>query len=71
MRQSSCIEQLTLEQKFAKVLVNLRSLRPFYSAIYEVMEKIPSKVIPTCGVTSNKMYYNEEFLDKVDRKSVV
>lgn len=71
MRQSSCIEQLTLEQKFAKVLVNLRSLRPFYSAIYEVMEKIPSKVIPTCGVTSNKMYYNEEFLDKVRYSEMV
>lgn len=57
-------EDLTLEQKFAKILVNLRLMRPFYSAVYEVMEKVPTKYIDTCGVTSNRFYYNEEFVDK-------
>ena len=57
---------LTVDQKIAKVLVNLRSLRPFYSALYESMERIPSDSVPTMGVTNTKMYYNEQFVKERD-----
>ena len=55
---------LTVEQKFAKTMLELRILRPFYSAVYEVMEKIESKSCETVGVTTDKMIYNYEFIDK-------
>lgn len=68
---AEAIKNLTLEQKFAKVLVNLRTLRPFYSAVYEVMEKAETKSIDTCGVTSNKMFYNSEFLESITYPEMV
>ena len=55
---------LSVEQKFAKALINLRLIRPFYSAIYEVMEKRKSSIIDTMGVGTNYMLYNYEFVDK-------
>lgn len=58
--------KLTVEQKFAKLLIQLRILRPFYSAIYEVMEKEKTDVIGTIGVTTNKLKYNEKFMDETE-----
>ena len=54
---------LTVEQKFAKIMLELRILRPFYSAVYEVMEKIESESCKTVGVTTDKMVYNYEFIN--------
>lgn len=54
---------LTVEQKFAKIMLELRILRPFYSAVYEVMEKIESESCETVGVTTDKMVYNYEFIN--------
>lgn len=55
---------LTVEQKFAKIMLHMRILRPFYSAIYEVIEKKPSNSVETVGVGTNDMVYNYEFIDK-------
>lgn len=57
------MEELTLEQKFAKVLIELRKYSPFYSVIYESIDKIESRGIETIGVTANKMFYNPDFLN--------
>ena len=58
-------EKLTVEQKFAKVLLNLRDIRPFYSAVYEVMDKAESSSIPTMGVSTDTLYYNREYVDTI------
>lgn len=58
-------DKLTVEQKFAKVMLQLRVLRPFYSAVYEVIEKHESGLVPTIGVTTNELLYNKQFCDGV------
>lgn len=58
-------EKLTVEQKFAKVLLNLRDIRPFYSAVYEVMDKTASSTLPTMGVTTDTLYYNRDYVDTI------
>lgn len=57
-------DTLSVEQKFAKALLKLRILRPFYSAVYEVMEKSESSLLPTMGVDCNSLKYNRDFVDK-------
>lgn len=59
-------QHMTVEQKFAKAMVVLQQIRPFYSAVYEVMEKIECSSIDTIGVTTNKLYYNKEFVDSTE-----
>lgn len=58
-------EGITLDQKFAKALIVLKWLRPFYSSVYEVMNKVPSESIPTMGVSSNEFFYNVKFSEKL------
>ena len=57
------IEGLTLDQKFAKVMLLLKQLRPFYSSVYEVMDKECRDDIPTMGVTADKFLYNQKFAE--------
>ena len=57
--------KLTVEQKFARAMLQLRTLRPFYSAVYEVMEKRKSDIVSTMGVTTNELLYNEGFVDEL------
>lgn len=59
------MSNLSIEQKFAKILLQLRKLRPFYSAIYEVMDKEESTETKTAGVTENKLLFNKEFIEKI------
>ena len=55
--------KMSVDQKFAKAMLNLRSLRPFYSAVYEIIEKRESDIVPTIGVGTNDMAYNYKFVD--------
>lgn len=55
-------ESLNIKERFAKTLVNLRYLRPFYSAIYETLEKIVDESAETMGVTTTQLVYNPEFV---------
>ncbi len=64
-------EKLTVEQKFAKILLQLRSLRPFYSAIYEVMPKVKTDSIDTVGVTTNKLYYSKKYIKSRDMDELI
>lgn len=57
--------EITVDQKFARALLELRELRPFYSALYEAMKHMESKKVPTMGVTSDTMFYNYDFVDKL------
>lgn len=58
-------DRLTVDQKFAKAMLNLKELRPFYSSVYEVMNKRESNSIDTMGVTSDELVFNPQFCDKV------
>lgn len=57
--------QLSVEDKFAKVLINLRKIRPFYSSVYESLKRVENTSIKTMGVSVNEMVYNPDFVDKL------
>lgn len=57
---------MDIESKFAKAFHNLNNLRPFYAAIYESMERIESDAVGTMGVSSKKIIYNKEFVDRLE-----
>lgn len=57
------MKELTVEEKFAKALLKLRQIRPFFSAIYEVIEKEAVSYVDTMGVTCNKIVYNAKYVD--------
>lgn len=57
--------ELTVEQKLSKVLIALRKIRPYYSAVYEVMEKHEKKGLGSIGVTTNALYYDPDFIDSI------
>ena len=59
------MSNMTVEQKFAKVLIHLRKLAPFYSALYETVPKIETTRIETMGVTVDKLYYNPRFVESI------
>lgn len=59
------MENLTVEQKFAKAMLCLRKIRPYYSAIYEVMEKKELQGFGTVGVSTDTLYYDPEYVDKI------
>lgn len=58
--------KLDVEQKFAKALVRLRKERPFYSAIYESLERIEENdKVDTIGVNTKQIVYNSKFIDEL------
>lgn len=57
---------MTVDQKFAKAMLEIRDLRPFYSSVYEVIDKIETNEVDTMGVTADKLMYNYEFCDKLE-----
>ncbi|KPU45936.1 hypothetical protein OXPF_04040 [Oxobacter pfennigii] len=56
-------DKMTAEQKLARLLIALRAIRPFYSAIFEVMKKRKTENIDTIGVTINEILYNEKYVE--------
>lgn len=58
---------LTVEQKLTKAMLDLRRLHPFYSGVYEVVEKQETTHphIETIGVTPKKILYHKENLNKL------
>lgn len=55
--------ELDADGRFAKTINRLRSIRPFYSAVYESLEKEESESIDTMGVTCKKLIYNKKFVE--------
>ena len=60
------MDNLSIEQKFAKMLIDLRKIRPFESALYETIDKKESNTIDTLGVTHDSIVYNSEFIDSLE-----
>lgn len=58
---------MTLSQKMARVIIDLRKIRPFYSAIYETIPKIEvlDNPIMTMSVTSSSLLYNPKFVEQI------
>lgn len=59
------MDKLTVEQRFAKVMLELRKVLPFYSALYENIQKVKSDSIKSLKVTESKIYYNPTFVDSI------
>ena len=57
---------LDIDQKFAKALLTLRDLRPFYSTVYESIPHVETKEVDTMGVTGTSLLYNRDFVDKLE-----
>ena len=53
---------LTVEQKMLKAMLMLKSTRPFYYAMLQVMKRVETTEIDTLGVTVDTFYYNPLFL---------
>lgn len=64
-------KHLSVEQKLTKAMLDLRQLRPFYSGVYEVMEKEPCDTIDTIAVSLEKIFYNEKFIDETTYPEVL
>lgn len=60
------MDNLSIEQKFAKMLIDLRKIRPFESALYETIDKKESNEIDTLAVTHDSILYNREFVDSLE-----
>lgn len=57
--------EMTAEQKLTKVMLKLRGIRHYYSAIYESLIKVPMG-IDTIGVTTDRLLYCPEFIEKTE-----
>lgn len=57
--------ELTLDQKFARTLLKLRDLRPFFSAVYESMPHVETGITETMAVTGKELLYNKEWCEKL------
>lgn len=57
--------QMTIEQKIAKVLLVIKSVRPFYYAVLQSLKRKESVEINTMGVTLDSLYFNAEFVKEI------
>lgn len=60
-------KDMTIAHKMARVIIDLRKIRPFYSAVYETIEKIEvtDNQIFTMAVSSDKLMYNPQFVNSI------
>lgn len=60
------LDQMSVEQKFARAILDLRNLRPFYSSIFTCMKKEKANDrIPTMAVSIDTLFYNTNFIDSI------
>ena len=62
---------MNADERFAKVLINLKNIRPFYSAVYEALERVENDSVPTMGVSTTKMIYNAKFVESLQFSELV
>lgn len=56
------LDDMTVEQKFTRLILDLRELRPFYSSIFEYLNKVEKNDMPTMAVGVDTLYYNYDFV---------
>lgn len=52
----------TAEARFMQAKMNLQKVSPYFFMLFEAIPHTPTTLIPTMGVTEDKMYYNPYFL---------
>ncbi len=60
-------KDMTVSHKLARVIIDLRKVRPFYSAVYETIQKteITDNPIFTMAVTVDSLLYNPKFINQL------
>lgn len=58
---------MTVAHKMARVIIDLRKIRPFYSAVYETIKKVEvlDNPILTMSVTTDSLIYNPKFIENI------
>lgn len=54
---------MTIPEKLSKALLDFRQISPYYSAIYQGIEKQPDSSVELLSITLDKILYHEEALD--------
>lgn len=52
----------TAEARFMQAKMNLQKVSPYFFMLFEAIPHTPTTLVPTMGVTEDKMYYNPYFL---------
>lgn len=52
----------TAEARFLQAKMNLQKVSPYFFMLFEAIPHTPTTLVPTMGVTEDKMYYNPYFL---------
>lgn len=52
----------TAEARFMQAKMNLQKVSPYFFMLFEAIPHTPTTLLPTMGVTEDKMYYNPYFL---------
>lgn len=52
----------TAEARFLQAKMNLQKVSPYFFMLFEAIPHMPTTLVPTMGVTEDKMYYNPYFL---------
>ena len=52
----------TAEARFMQAKMNLQKVSPYFFLLFEAIPHTPTTLVPTMGVTEDKMYYNPYFL---------
>ena len=60
------MEQVSVEKQFAKLLIAIRRIRPFYASVFEVIDKRPIIGYGTVGVTENELVYDPIFIQTTE-----
>jgi predicted metal-dependent peptidase len=66
MSNAEVVKNLDCDDKFAKAIIDMRKIRPFYSAVYETMKKKEVSSVGTIGVSATELVYNREFIDNLE-----
>lgn len=62
------MSELTVDQKFARLIITLRKLQPFNSALFESIEKKELSSIKTVATDGIKIFYNYDYVDSISVK---
>ena len=59
------VSDLNAEKRLTKVMLGLRKLWPYYSSIYESLQRVEDERVGTMGVTVKHLVYSKEFVESI------
>ncbi|MBR1453147.1 MAG: hypothetical protein IJ593_00655, partial [Lachnospiraceae bacterium] len=62
---------VSVDQMFARAILEIKKIRPFYYAALKVIPRIETTDIKTMAVTTNKLYYNTKFTVGLSRGALM